>query len=263
MFKILLPTDFSANAESAIDFVLEHFHKSKISIVLIHTIKAPNSAAGVLIRIDDLMRKDAEQEMRRLQAYISDKHQVESEAIIKAGDLNEWVNSSASKHHIDLIAMGTKGENNIESKIFGSVTESIIRTSKIPVLAVPYGSDKSAIEHVAIATAENHLEKESFLEEFFKCINMSNARINAIKVLQDLNETSPKRISLNGNQINVETINNASIAEGINYYIDTVPTDLLIIYHARNSKIDYFFNRSITKNICAKTDVPLLVIHSN
>ena len=260
MFRILLPTDFSPNAVHAVDFVLNHFDKKNVELILIHTIRAPNSAAGVLIRIDDLMRKDAEVAMNQLVTYVKAKHNLIPETIIKIGNLGEWINKYASKHNINMVAMGTKGESNLESKLFGSVTESIIRTIKIPLLAVPVLSFDDELTHIAIATDKEKLKNEDFIVQFLSSLKKKQTRINAIKVLQDISELSAKSIFIDGKEINIETVNNDSVVAGINYYIDTVPTDLLIIYHSRNSKIDYFFNRSITKNISAKTSVPLLVI---
>ena len=42
-------------------------------LLLIHTIRAPHSAAGVLIRIDDLMQKDAEQDMQKELEHVKAK----------------------------------------------------------------------------------------------------------------------------------------------------------------------------------------------
>lgn len=259
MLRILLPTDFSENAKRAIDFVLHHFKNEQLKLFLIHTIKAPNSAAGVLIRIDDLMRKDAEVELEALEKYIQEKYNLHVESIIKIGHLKDWINSYAKSYQIDLIAMGTKGENNVTSKFLGSVTESVIRTSKLPLLAIPSVENKPQLEHIAIASADDKLLEEQFLTKVFNNLKNSSVKINAVKVRQQ-NERSTRSIEMQGKQIRVEEVVNDSVVEGLNEYIDEVPTDILVLYHARNSKFDYFFNRSITKNICGKTKVPLLVI---
>lgn len=263
MFKILLPTDFSENSRRAIDFVLDHFTDKDIQLLLIHTIKAPHSAAGVLIRIDDLMQKDAERDMNDLMDYVKNKRpDVKLDSILKLGHLKDWVQQYAKTYGVNMIAMGTKGENNITSRLLGSVTESVIRTSKIPLLAIPNIPAVENINNVAIATAEQELEKEEFLVDFFNNIKMLNPSIKAVKVIKDHSAGSARAIALAGNSVNVELVENESVVDGINGYIDVNHPDILIIFHKRNSKFDYFFNRSITKNICGRTSVPLLVIPS-
>lgn len=263
MFKILLPTDFSDNSRIAIDFVLDHFAQDDIQLLLIHTIRAPHSAAGVLIRIDDLMQKDAERDMRVLLEYVREKRpDVKLDSILKLGHLKDWVQQYAKSYGVNMIAMGTKGENNIASKLLGSVTESVIRTAKIPLLAIPNVPPIDNIRNVAIATADEALQNEDFLADFFNKIKMLNPSIKAIKIVDDEAAVSSKGLSLGGNSVNVELVKNDSVVDGINDYIDSNHPDILIIFHKRNSKFDYFFNRSITKNICGRTSVPLLVIPS-
>lgn len=260
MLRILLPTDFSENSKRAIEYVLEHFKKDEVKLLLIHTIKAPHSAAGVLIRIDDLMRKDAERDMKELVYDIKNRHGVEAESIIKIGHLSDWLKQYASSYAIDLIAMGTKGQSNMAYRFLGSVTEAVIRTSEVPVLAVPLESEHSRVHHLAIATDGERIPHERTILEFLSALNMEHPRMNVLKVLDNEGELMDKSMGLNGFQVSVTPIQNASVVDGINAYLAEVPTDLLIMYHKRNSTFDYLFNRSVTKNICGTTHTPLLVI---
>lgn len=263
MLKILLPTDFSENARVAIDFVLDHFVQQDLHLLLIHTIRAPHSAAGVLIRIDDLMQKDAELDMQKEIDHVKKKRpDVNVESILKLGHLKDWVQQYSKTFGVNMIAMGTKGENNISSKLLGSVTESMIRTSKLPLLAIPNLNETSELKNIAIATAEIELHNEAFLVDFFNAAKLVLPNIIALKVIKDESEMSVRSITLGGNSVNVETIVNESVVDGLNGYIDNNKPDLMVIFHKRNSMLDYFFNRSITKNISGRTSVPLLVIPS-
>jgi nucleotide-binding universal stress UspA family protein len=47
----------------------------------------------------------------------------------------------ADAHDVDLIAMGTHGRSGLERVFLGSVTEKVLRTASVPVLAVPPGAD--------------------------------------------------------------------------------------------------------------------------
>ena len=260
MFTILLPTDFSENSIHAIDHVLEHFRLPDVKLLLIHTIKAPHSAAGVLIRIDDLMRKDAELQMRELLDSIEKKHGFRPEHVIKIGQLNDWSRRCGKMMNVSLIAMGTKGETNLSSKLMGSVTESVIRTSRLPVLAIPNGNHSKKLKNMIIASASDEIYQQEFIKDYLLHVTLDNLHIKKLKVLDSEGIRQPKSIELNGYQVAVETVVNKHVVTGINTYIDTHPADLLVLYHQHHSKMDYFFNRSVTKTICSNTSLPLLVI---
>ena len=263
MYRILLPTDFSRNSIHAIDYVLGHFKSEHVEPVLLHVIRSPHSAAGVLIRIDGLMRRDAEEEMKKLTDHIQQKHGHRPETIIKIGSLSEWVRQNAEAYNIDLVAMGTKGETNISSKLMGSVTESVVRTARIPVLAIPMLQEDNGMHHVVVATPKESIPQRDIVKEFLLALKLDQLKLNILRVCKEETSGMPRNVALNGYQVGVETVVNPSAVDGINEYLDVHHTDLLIIYHKRNSKLDYFFNRSVTKTICSRTEVPLLVIPAN
>ncbi|MBR9861314.1 universal stress protein [bacterium] len=257
--KILIPTDFSDNARVAIDYVFSHFKGSQNQVKLVHTVKAPASTSGVLIRIDDLMRKDADEAMQRELEYISETYKAEPETSIRFGYLKDWVNNEIEAWHANLIVMGTKGETNVASKLMGSVTEGMIRHSKVPVLAIPYGEFDS-INNVVIATDDLNVEKNEQVLKYLKDMELIRPSLTSLFVDTKGDAKAPKNQPFGGYQINVHIERNKSVVEGINSYIDNNVVDLLVLFHHHNSMFDYLFNRSITKSICSNTQVPILVI---
>jgi nucleotide-binding universal stress UspA family protein len=259
--NILVPTDFSENAQVAIDYVYNHFNTKNLNVWLIHSIKEPKSTTGVLLRLDNLMKKDAEEDMGKLLSYCKETYNAEPKTIIKQGYLTDWVEQYGASYEIDLIVMGTNGESNLEERLFGSVTESVIRTSNIPVFAIPHTYKATPIRQFILATNKKELAKLDFIQEFLERLDLENPSISILTVdTPDEDEPLPKSIPLNGYQIGVQTIKADTAVEGINAYIDQHEVDILALYHSRNSRLDYFFNRSTTKLICSNTQLPILVI---
>lgn len=261
--KIIIPTDFSENAYKAVSFVYENFKYDSLEISLIHSIKQPASGSGIMLRLDDLMMEDAKRDMKTLLAKIKEDYDRTPEVIIRYGYLKEWVEQVTKVTAPDLIVMGTKGENNITSKLMGSVTESIIRTSKVPVLAIPSSTVLKPIGVVTVSTASDELHKAQFLENFLSSINIEFGRFEVLRVLTDYNTVAPRSIPLGSREVPVETVRNKSVVDGINDYISKDKTDMLCVYHSHNSMLDYLFNRSVTKTICAHVELPLLVMRGN
>ncbi|MFY0643972.1 MAG: universal stress protein [Bacteroidia bacterium] len=260
MFRVLLPTDFSKNSFRAISYVFKHFKHERIKLMLIHTIKAPHSAAGVLIRIDDLMRQDAERDMANLAQEIKDKYDVTVDSIIKIGHLNDWLKQYADSHKIDLVCMGTKGESDIGNKLLGSVTDSVIRACEVPVLAIPPKDDLPPVHQVAIATVSDKIPDENYVKRFMATLKLENPRVNVIRVVRKERNDLPKSIDIDQVQVGVEQVVNSSIVQGICKYAKEANTDLMLMYHVHSGKIASFFSKSSTVGVCGKIDIPLLVI---
>jgi len=258
--KILLPTDFSSNSYQAIQYAYTHFDKSKVSVQLLHVIKEPHSTSNVLLRLDDIMMKDAKKEMTELLDKLEQEFGSRPTFSIHYGHLKNWVEQMSKSMKIDLIVMGTKGENDIASKIMGSVTESIIRTSKTPTLAIPNSNVNTEIREFLLATNRKEIENDTFFHDLLSNLKLNVPHINVLTVLTNEVSGVPKSIPLRGLQVGVKTIENKSVVDGINAYLENNKVDILALYHSRNSRLDYLFNRSITKTICGKIQVPLLVI---
>jgi len=258
--QIIIPTDFSENAYHAVSFVYSNFKREGLEVSLIHSIKQPASTSGVMMRLDDLMMKDAERDMAELMSRIAADFEDTPEVIIRYGYLKDWVEQVSSVKAPDLIVMGTKGENNIARKLMGSVTESIIRTSKYPVLAVPATSADKPLHRLTICTAKDELQQANFLKNVVTHLKIENPRVEVLRVLTKEEDKAPRSVSLEKQEIPVESIRNTNVLEGINAYLDTAEVDMLCVYHSHSSRLDYLFNRSITKTICAKVELPLLVM---
>lgn len=258
--KIIIPTDFSENAYRAIVYVFNHFITSQVEITLVHTIERPSSSRVMMVRIDDIMQTDAEQAMRKVLTRVRNEFGKTPQYIIRHGHLKDWIEQVADITEPDIIVMSTKGENNIASKLMGSVTESIIRTSRFPVLAVPGDNNSSEIRDITIASPTNQVEKNSFIQSWIKKIKSKQLRISLLRVINNDSELVPRSISFAGREIAVEIVRSEGVVKGINTYVQNHHTDILILVHSHKSRIDYLFNRSVTKSICARVQLPLLVI---
>lgn len=256
---ILIPTDFSDNAYNALAFVYENFKREKLTVTLIHTIKQPSGSSS-MVRIDDLMMQDAEKGVAELKARLKSDFDCEPGVLIRNGYLKDWIDNVSDSLPIDFIAMGTKGENDIASKWMGSVTESIIRTSKIPVLAIPVGYERSQIKNITIATEKEELPWSSFLGELSGSLSALDGSISLLQIISNDKEGVANTQKINDIDVRKVTVIDTDVVNGINSYISTGEVDMLCLYHSKNSRLDYLFNRSITKTICAKVELPLLVL---
>lgn len=261
--KVVILTDFSESAFKAIDFVYRHFKREQLQVKLVHCVTKPGSSASTLMRLDNLMKIDAQKNMLELTSRVQEVYQKSPDTVVLFGHLKDVVIQLSASEEIDLIVMGTKGETNLKSRLMGSITESIIRASILPVLAIPESWYNHKLQSITISTAKKELESASFLTLFIENLCLVTPRFNVLTVTRkDHQGLLPRALDLGGISFNVHTIENEDVVDGINSYMESNRIDILCVYHRHNSALDYLFNRSITKTICADTEVPILAIPS-
>lgn len=169
--KILVPTDFSKGAEGAyavaqkvadrfggkIDFIhviptLRYFNESikKIGVPL-------DMNKDVYPRIID----EAEQKLQKaMDQYIKDENK--GDIIVKIERRpSDVIVKHAKKNDYDLILIGAKGKD--ETKMLrGSVTERVIRKSKVPVFSVGSAFNADDVKNIVMTTDTSELSLTAF-----------------------------------------------------------------------------------------------------
>jgi nucleotide-binding universal stress UspA family protein len=140
--KILVPTDFSADARRAQDLALELARPLGASVVLLHVyqfpaylffdgstyVPPPKVAAQIASDVDAALAaaKDA-----------ASSAGVPVETASVQGSPYEDIARYAQDNMVDLIVMGTHGRRGWRRLVAGSVAEHVVRSAHIPVLTVP------------------------------------------------------------------------------------------------------------------------------
>lgn len=140
--KILCPTDFSEPACKAIKAAGELAETFSAELILIHVVgpvpvmETPTGLAG--FDVAAYQRELSESAKTSLQARL-DKHvppSIASQALVVHGDAAHEIVRVASEEGVDLIVISTHGEAGWRHRIFGSVTEKIIRHAACPILTI-------------------------------------------------------------------------------------------------------------------------------
>jgi nucleotide-binding universal stress UspA family protein len=135
--NILVPTDFSACSEQALDYALELAGKVDakvhlLTVIGVPTYGVPELGVGITAAKMDSLIEDSQHALG--QVALSRKGVAET--LVRAGDARDVILHTAEEVQADLIVMGTHGRRGISRALLGSVTEMIVRTSPIPVLTV-------------------------------------------------------------------------------------------------------------------------------
>jgi len=59
------------------------------------------------------------------------------EVIAEQGDFSSIILETAKKKHVDIIVLGSHSKNWLERAVLGSVTESVLKNTKVPLFIIP------------------------------------------------------------------------------------------------------------------------------
>lgn len=169
--KILVPTDFSKNAEQAYASAqkIAAVFGGKIDFLhVIPTVKYLNESLkkiGVpLDMAEDVYPKvfeESEQKLEQAMSQFIKKKNRGSYKVIIERKPSETISKYASSHGYDLIVMGAKGGDET-SMMRGSTTEKVIRKSKVPVFSIEGNLDEKSIKNIVIPTDGSALSFAAF-----------------------------------------------------------------------------------------------------
>ena len=124
--RILLATDGSRFSDAAAVAAGKLAELGKLPVSVISTIRASFSPERAAQAVEAALR---------VRDFLAAEH-IEVDKAVLNGEPNELILSTASALGADLIVIGTHGRTGWERLVLGSVTESIVKASTLPVLAV-------------------------------------------------------------------------------------------------------------------------------
>jgi universal stress protein A len=140
--RIICPTDFSEPACKAIRAAGELAEKFSAELILIHVVgaipalDAPTGMVG--FDVSAYQKELTESAEKSLQERV-EKHipkAVAARTLVVHGDPPHEIVRAANEEKCDLIVMSTHGATGWRERIFGSVTEKVVRFADCPVLTV-------------------------------------------------------------------------------------------------------------------------------
>lgn len=162
MEKILVPTDLTPIAEKGLELAVAIARRSGAIISLINFVKHPFGKTFTATG-DITLKSDPEEERYTLDLIrvnqskleeLAAKYRapdVEIEYGIIDDELKGGVDDYLNKELIDLVVMGTSGEERAEEVFIGNHTEQVIKISSCPVLSVRDGFHVEDLDRIVLA----------------------------------------------------------------------------------------------------------------
>jgi len=275
--KILVPTDFSENANHAVEYAAKLANESNSSITLLNVITPTITSPGIRgVMADEVIAKMNEG-IEALKKLVADLHvrysNVKFNYILAEGDIPESIIQKGVTETPDLIVMGTLGATGIKRVLFGSNTVSVIQHSTVPVLAVPSGTKVSVPGNIVFATDYYFAEMDALLTliDFASAIKSNVSVIHIIKSTEE--ETDELQLIENFKEqvlkitpyhkMNFTIFRNTDVLEGLKTFTEATGADLLALTMRKKGAFEKLFDKSITEELVYQYSIPLLAFHEN
>jgi nucleotide-binding universal stress UspA family protein len=280
MYKILVPTDFSEPAEYGLDAALKIAEYIKnAEIHLINFIQPGTeksfSATGDLyskrdeeeiIYIKELKRKN----LKRLNHIIKDNNLYSIEITTKVilMDFENGLEGYVNANHIDLVVMGTSGEESFSEFFVGNHTQKVIKAGVCPVLSLKEPIDHFKADNIVLATDLNN-DSHDAVKNITRFASYFNAIIHIVHVTTNIENKLALESKLeefaHHHEINknytINVVEHDNKEKAINRFAQDKGADIIAVLAHGKSALANLFIGSVSQDLVKGSNMPVLTVH--
>lgn len=269
--SILVPTDFSSKSESAIRYASEIASSTGGEIHFLNVIEEPYDFPS---RVEEVISEQKKENEERLSSIIDNLHSIDQfriinmKGMVQVGKVLSTTRSVAKKYNHKLIVIGLGGEADLKKVLYGSITNNLLMTSEVPVLAIAKRIDYREPRRLLFATdmRKKDLPKIKKMREFSIDIGASLEFIH----IEDSNQETPadklekfndKLRSITKSDDTVLQVHKAdSFPEGISEFLANDRHTLLVMTRYKKKFMEWFLSKSTVRSVAQMASVPLLML---
>ena len=272
MKKILVPTDFSDEAENALKVAAQIAKKFESEIFLLHMLELPldlidpsnPSGSGDLPEAIFFM-KLAHQKFTNVMKsdYLKG---IKIHETVEFHQAFEGIMEISKKHDCDVIIMGSSGAEGLKDIFIGSNTEKVVRHSKIPVLVIKNEIPMFEVKKFVFATDLDSKAIPTFKEAMEFAHKLSTTielvMVNTAGKFRTSDEIEEKleyfTADINKDDFQFKVYNDVNIETGILNYAKKIDADLIGISTHGRQGLAHFINGSLSEDLVNHAKRPIV-----
>ncbi|RYH73516.1 MULTISPECIES: universal stress protein [Meridianimaribacter] len=270
MKKILVPTDFSKEAENALKVAAQLAKKENSEIYLLHMLELPLQEVDAMSSHSALpeamfFMKLAHQKFENLMAsdYLEG---ITVHETVKSDTNFGNIIDKCHELNIDLIVMGSHGASGFKEMFVGSNAEKVVRTSDIPVLVIKNEHTSFNVKNFVFASDFKNDNKETYKQatDFASAfgskihllmVNTANTFTTTAKAKERILDFI-KDYEFDNYTLNI--YNDTTVESGILNFSKDIDADLIGISTHGRQGIAHFFNGSISEDLVNHAKRPVI-----
>lgn len=267
MLKILVPTDFSAASESAVNYAVELCKIIDAELDLLNVVHLKGALTDTMIKeLENVLVEQADLRLQLMKEQIAVKapdlkvqvYEVEGKPV------HEYIEKVTERMKADLLIMGTGGGNGIR-KFYGTNTSHVLENLPCPLIVVPEGAVFSGYNHIVYAT--DLTEEYEELPLIIDWARLFHAEITVVHVFPENYKTEmmPEEIAddlrkkYHYQSLFFHAGKGNNIAEEVNRYTSEHSVDLIAVFTKKRNIVERLFHSSVSKALSFESKVPMLV----
>ncbi len=278
MKKIIVPTDFSLNADKALHFAVQIAKQAKAEIILVHAcdlIDSPFKDNQTLYKEHNQTITDkSNKNLSLLKRGIEATEKLSINIKLYKGTVTDTILQASEEHLANLVIMGTLGKAGLHEKIFGSKTAQIIGETNVPLIAVPLLYEWKVPEKILLVI--NYFDEQSDnINPVFELAGLYNATVHiaiftdvdsaqAFDYLKDKRSITAyeEKLKTRYKHVSIKSVHldGSRFQETIEEYIHEQSIDMVAMINHKRTFLESIFNGSMTKKMSYHTRIPLLTI---
>lgn len=270
--NILMPTDFSDNAWTALIYALKLYQDIECKFYLLHsTVIKVSKMSNLSNKLLETMTENELKELKKVKALAektsdNDKHSFATS--LTNDDFEQAIEYAIKKYKIDFVVMGTKGASKTKGILFGSNTVHVMKHVKsCPILIVPDGFEYYEPKQIVFPTDFKRFYSDE-LEPLKDLASLYESKIKILHVNKEDNLTDAQNYNLAMLKAYLEDYphtfhwmpNYAVKTEEINDFITANGIDILVMINYKRSFFESIVKEPVIKNIGFRPQIPFLVI---
>lgn len=288
---ILIPVDFSNYSLKASEFGFNLAKTENAEVVMLHVYFTPMYASSLpygdvfnyqsQISDEETARtiiQKVQSDLKNLSDKIKEKissgefPDVKYSCILREGIPEEEIIRYAKEHRPKIIIMGTRGKNQKDLDLIGSVTAEVIDRSRTAVLAIPENTpfkEFSEVKRIAFITNFDQRDLVAF-EAFFNAWKSFHFSVSLIHLTDSKDTWDEIKLAgikdyfekqYPGLEIHYDLVMNDNLLKGLDQYINDNQIDIITLTSYKRNIFARLFNPSIARKMIFHSDTPLLVIN--
>lgn len=270
MKRILVPTDFSEEAENALKVAAQIAKEHNSEIYLLHLLEMPLYETDAVMSTPDVpefmfFMKMARERFEELvnSDYLDG---IKVNEIVKPDGTFNNMSEISKEHKADIIVMGSHGASGFQEMFIGSNAEKVVRTSDIPVLVIKHEHPNFSIKNMVFASDFKKDNQETY-KQATEIADKFGAQLHLLMVNTPSNFTTTaeakeriKTFIENYTYHNQTTTiyNDETVEKGILNFSKAIDADLIGISTHGRQGIAHFFNGSISEDLVNHAKRPVM-----
>jgi nucleotide-binding universal stress UspA family protein len=281
MKKILVPTDLSPAAEVGLKLAAQIAARAQASISLVNFTQHPFNKTFTAMG-DAYAKIDSEADRFHIQLLHANKKKLEElaskynkdvfiEFSIVDNEFKKGMDEYLKQENIDLIVMGTTGEETAKELFIGNHTEQVTSISHCPVISVRDGFNIHHFDNMVLAV--NVIEKEMIvhgIESLKSLAVFFNARIHLVHVVnsasesvKDLTDYFKMLVESAGLvRYSVTVLEAEDQAEGVILFAQQIKAGLVAVIKNSHNSIFRIFSPHFSDRMVKETGRPVFTVNT-